>query len=73
MKELASEYYSFYLTLEDDGRYLLEVLCGTVGVFTLTIELTPAEIGDFERDPESVKRLARAVSGSPTSFLDRKV
>lgn len=73
MKELASENHSFYLTLEDDGRYLLEVMCGTVGVFTLTIELSPGEIADFERDPESVKRLARAVSGSPTSFLHRKV
>ncbi|MBK7704872.1 MAG: hypothetical protein IPN69_13430 [Acidobacteria bacterium] len=73
MQVLASEHYFFDAWREDNGECFLEVLCGTVAIYTIKIKLTPEEIAAFERDPSTLRSLADAVSYSPSSFLDRRV
>ena len=40
-------------TLKSDGvRYVLEVVCGTVGVYIVEYELTKSEIASYKKEGE---------------------
>lgn len=58
---------------EARGNYYLETVCGTVGIYTLTIKLTAEETASMTADPEFVKDLARRITYSPTQFMERRV
>ncbi len=73
METLASEHYFFDAWREDNGECFLEVLCGTVAMFTIKVRLSDAEIADFERDRDTLTRLARSIFDDPKRFLDRRV
>ena len=73
MRELARETWSFIL-YEHEGRLLLNVVAGTVGLFEVLVELTAEERAAWERDGVAgVQPLVRAIQGSPRSFWDRRV
>lgn len=73
MKPVASEHWFFDLYADDTG-YLLEVVCGTVAVFTITIRLDADESRRYaERGLDSVRELADRVRASPSEFLGRRV
>ena len=58
---------------EAGGNYYLEAVCGTVGIYTLTIKLTAEEIAAMTADPKYVKDLAQRITYSPTQFMERRV
>lgn len=65
----------FYIFEHDDetDEYFLDVVCGTVGIYTIRIKLTEQEIGAYKADASSIKDLASSITSSPTAFLDRRV
>lgn len=70
MQVLAESTWS-WLLLADGERRLLSVLCGTVGLYELTLELTTEECPSGPVDWSSIDRLARSISYSPKAFLPR--
>ena len=58
---------------EAGGDYYLETVCGTVGIYTLTVKLTAEEIAAMTADPNFVKDLAQRITYSPTQFMERRV
>ena len=59
---------------ERDGRYYLNVVCGTVGIYDVTVELTADELAAYERDGVGVVRaLAKRIRDNPPSVDDRRV
>jgi hypothetical protein len=73
MEVLASEYYFFDAWREDNGECFLEVLCGSVAMYTIKIRLSETEIAEFESDPKTMTRLARRILDNPHGFVDRRV
>jgi hypothetical protein len=74
MQILHEEHY-FYTARRDEAadEYFLEVLCGTVAVFTITIKLTKREIAAFRENPESLRVLAQKIADAPDKFFHRRV
>ncbi len=67
---------TWFYTLEYDGetdQYFLDVVCGTVAIFTIRIKLTPKEVAEYLEDPASIRGLAYSVVDHPADFLDRRV
>lgn len=61
-----------YILYEDKGKYLLSVVCGTVGMFEINIYLNQEEMKQFEKNGEVfIKILAERIRCSPKSFVDR--
>lgn len=69
---LASAPWAFDLVLTDDGRYLLTVVCGTVGLYEIVIELEADEVAAWNRDGEQfLQVLVNDISATPSQFLPR--
>ncbi len=74
MKLLEDEHYFYSLWLdESSGERYLEVVCGRVAIFTITIRLTADETAKSDTEPAFVRALAQEVSDSPDSFIARRV
>lgn len=65
----------FYIFEHDDeiDEYFLDVVCGTVAVFTIKIKLTDEEVEAYKADAASIQTLAYSISDRPSEFLDRRV
>ena len=50
-------FYSFERETET-GEYFLDVVCGTVAIFTIRIRMNTAEVAAYKTDPTSVRALA---------------
>jgi hypothetical protein len=74
MKIIEQEEWSYTLFQDgSDGQYYLETVCGTIGVFSLTIRLDPDEVAEMKADPAFVKHLAQKITYSPRRYLERRV
>lgn len=63
-----------WLLYADRTRYVLCVVCGSVALYELAIELRPEEIEAFRAGGEGViDRLARQVSDAPSTYWPRRV
>lgn len=63
-----------YTLYEKEGNLFLEVVCGTVAVFTVTIQLNEAEKEIYSDVGESyIDVLASEIAYSPNSFEDRNI
>lgn len=72
MHVVAEETWSWML-LAAGERLFLSVVCGTVAIYTVDLELTAAEIAEYRAAGDAaVARLAAAVHYSPTRFRDRR-
>lgn len=70
---LLQEDWIYTLYRKDDSLYLA-VECGTIAVFTVTVELTADEKKRFEEQGEPyIQRMAYAIMYSPSSFTDRAI
>jgi hypothetical protein len=58
---------------QDDGFYILSVLCGTVGMFELNLPLSPAEADSAAADPDWLARRAAEVAGDPDRFAPQSI
>lgn len=73
-RSLISEPWDFDLVEHDDGRLILTVVCGTVGIFEVVIELSDAETARFhEVGRASVIELRNRIVGDPMAFGDRNL
>ena len=73
MQLLAQSPWDYDLYQEGD-RILLTVVCGTVGIFEITVELTPAERALWEANgADGLSSLVQAIRDNPAAFQARAV
>lgn len=71
---LHSEPWDFDLVEEDDGRLMLTVVCGTIGIFEVVIELNEDERTSFlEKGRDFVIDLKNLILEDPMSFSERSM
>jgi hypothetical protein len=64
--------YGTILRLDDDGRVVLDVLCGTVGQYGVEFALNHVEYAAYKaRGDEYIKELAAAVLREPDRYSTR--
>ena len=73
MEILAEDHFFYTLSRNTSAEYILETVCGTSAVFTITIKLTRAEIEKFESDPQSIRVLAQDIVDHPREYLNRRI
>ena len=73
MQRLAEENWD-YIVWEHDGRLFLDVLCGTVGLFDVVIELNEEERVLWETEGVTgLKPLIQSIRYSPQRYFERRV
>ena len=50
---------------EETGKYFVELVCGGVGMYEVTVPMLESEVQDFKVDPERIKHVVREVTFSP--------
>lgn len=70
--EEESWFYSFEQDTQTE-EYFLDVVCGTVAIFTLRIRLNTSEIDAYHADPTSIRVLAYRILDSPHDFSSRAI
>ncbi len=75
MIRILEEEYYFYTFEHDDetDEYFLDVVCGTVAIFTIRIKLHYAELARYKADPTSIKTLAYDILDHPHSYNERAI
>ncbi|WP_294304370.1 hypothetical protein [uncultured Chryseobacterium sp.] len=62
-----------YILYKEDQKYLLEVVCGSLGIFELKIVLNSEEINDYLSYGEIyIAELAEKIKNSHAKHLGRK-
>lgn len=73
MRVIGEEHWSWLLFAEGDALFL-SVVCGTVGVYEVVVELDAAETADHRREGRAAAdRLARAIADGPSKFTARNL
>ena len=67
LKLISQEAWSYCL-YQCEERYFLSVLCGSVAMYGVTVELTSEEIAG-----DSISSLARAIRSNPHAYNDRRI
>ena len=63
-----------YTFTRSGSSYYLKVLCGSIGLYEITIELDREELKDYGEWVESfIDGLARKVAYSPETFIKRSI
>jgi len=63
-----------YILQRNCSIYFLSVVCGTVGVYNMNIELTQEEESHFKaRGATYIAELAAAISSKPQAYEDRHI
>ena len=73
MKELLNSRWN-YVLYETEGKLLLSVVCGTVGMFDRNIFLTDIERESFNLEGESyIEKFANEIRNDPSKHESRHV
>lgn len=73
-REIIVEEDWLYTLYKKEDDYYLSAVCGTIAVFTVTVQLAEDEKKIFEEQGEPyIKRMAYAIINSPNSFEKRSV
>jgi len=73
MKELLKSQWT-YILYDDNGKLLLSVVCGKVGLFDRNIYLNPGELSSYHSQGEEyIKDLAEIIRNKPSDFDERHV
>lgn len=70
MKVIAESTWSWLLYADGECRWL-SVVCGTVGLYELVIELDADERALIASDANQVEQLARSICGAPMRYRSR--
>lgn len=73
MKEIIKQpwQYSFY---QDEQELILSVVCGSIGIFEITIKLNEVEKTEYElRGLEYIEELAKKIQYTPSLYSDRNI
>jgi hypothetical protein len=72
--EVISERSWAWMLFHEAGRYFLSVLCGTVGLYGVEIELNEQEIDGFKTSGDDfVSALASKITYDSTQYCDRHI
>lgn len=73
MEELINKNWD-YILFQDKEDYILEVVCGTVAIYTITFKLDEVEKAGFEVESERfLDQLAWKVRDYPEDYLKRRI
>ncbi len=51
-----------YILYDDTHKYVLETICGTVGIYSIYIELSKDEISDYKLNGNlTIRKLAKSI------------
>lgn len=70
MKVIGESIWSWLLYADGERRWLA-VVCGSVGLYELVIELDADERARITTDPTQTEQLARAICGAPNQYRIR--
>lgn len=70
MKVIGESIWSWLLYADGERRWLA-VVCGSVGLYELVIELDAGERARITTDPTQTEQLARAICGAPNQYRIR--
>ncbi len=74
MKEIIKKDWEYTLYQSDDNKLLLSVLCGTVALYDLVIQLNEEEKAKFEKDEtEYLNNLAEDIRTNTSKYENRQV
>ncbi|MDQ3635091.1 MAG: hypothetical protein M3405_11375 [Acidobacteriota bacterium] len=74
MKEIIKKNWEYTLYQSDDNKLLLSVLCGTVALYDLVIQLNEEEKAKFEKDEtEYLNNLAEDIRTNTSKYENRQV
>lgn len=74
LKTIAEETWFYILEHDDEtDEYFLDVVCGTVAIYTIKFKLNDDELKAYLADPSSIRTLAYRVCDYPKEYLDRRV
>ena len=62
-----------YILYNADGRYILSVVCGGVGLFELNLPLSDADGVRALNDSDFLDRLAAEVSDDPDRYISQSI
>ena len=69
---LASSPWAYELVRVDDGRLILTVVCGTVGLYELSLELDADEVAAWDREGVPyIRDFAALIAVHPSRFWPR--
>lgn len=73
MKKIINKPWDYSL-FENNGKYLLDVLCGGVGMYQLKIWLNTSEKESYLKEGDSyIDRLSKSIQRNPNSYKERNV
>ena len=74
MKEITKKNWEYTLSQDDDGAYVLSVLCGSVALYELEMRLNANETTKYlDKGLEYLEGLVKQIRNSPSSFHDRAI
>ena len=74
MKVIAEVTWTWMLIRHDDGTLYLSVVCGTVGIYTIDLQLTDDEAAEYlSAGLTAMDRLARDVFNQPSNYRARHI
>lgn len=73
MKEVIKKQWSYTL-YESDESYVLSVICGTVALYTIQVQLNEEEINAFKvNGVDYIDSLVKTIQSEPDKFKDRRM
>lgn len=71
MKEVLKKQWSYTLYESDEG-YALSVICGTVALYTIQVQLNEEEVDAFKvNGVDYIDSLVKTIQSEPDKFKDR--
>ena len=72
MKEIAKKHWDYIFFQDDEGAYILSVVCGTSAMYMVKIKLDDSETTQYEIEGlKFIDELAGKIRFSPDSYQDR--
>jgi hypothetical protein len=71
MIEVLRKQWTYILYRAESNKYILSVVCGTVGLFDVDVELSADQVRKFENQGEPfIDELAAKIRYSPTKYIN---
>jgi len=71
MEEIYKKKWS-YIFYFDKGKYFLDVVCGTIGTYTILIQLNNSEIENYKNQGLTyIDLLVEKIQENPNDFIER--
>jgi hypothetical protein len=59
-----------YQFIKDNGKYILSVMCGTVGLFEVDVELNKHQIANYKRNGiDFIEKCVKEIRANPNQYI----